>query len=719
MNIIKTLSLLELQGIYNKLKTIKSNLQNNQKLIITLDTETTGKYYNKFQIENTGVDIVDKIVEFGAIFSIENIDNKGFKTIIPIIENDIDYGFRIFFNPFIDGHKPFHLKMPDEPFKIHGISLDFLEGNGRIEISNETLEEPAPSLLSNYEIDNEIKTSYIKEIIYIINACDILIAHNATFDIGMINEAINDYNKIEGNERLPYCSCQVLDTLKLFKDLFPKEKLIAMQEENEPNNINHKLDNLIYLADIQARDVHGAYWDSKLLIDSYNVILEKYLKYDYMQDIVNKQSKYLSQIEYKNMKSFQEEIEELFFEKLHDENFLDQDKIKLHLKLQLNNINKQKRNLITEDLIENSVLYYKAFLGLNKNIDDMIKFEEKVNKMTSRTYQRMLKELKESKVFSVEEIMTVKENDMSHYLTQAVYYYFKFKFEKEVLKPLLVEKFELLNNIIESKKDEVIEIDKDLVYSYFRTDGSIATKDNSLTTIIGSVSNVKKYFSDCNANRVICMDFNSMVNYINIGKYLKAYNDTTENKIDLSYGLTTLLKLNLNDELRNKYNITLDFIEFEINIICKNEKGIRLLPQILKSCYTDKFKDEESYKNPYLSLEQFNELNKNENLVITLGSYKGLVERVLFDLDIQNKTELIYDLISMFETRVNIEIYPCDPFLLDFKKHIINVDYICTNPTIYLEGDYEYHTIRCYKYNDNVYKLNNLGIFDNFKLKII
>ena len=128
MNIIKTLSLLELKEIYNKLKDIKTNLKSNQKLLITLDTETTGKYYNKFQIENTNTDIVDKIIEFGAIFSIENIDEFGFKTIIPIIVNDIDYGFRIFFNPFIDNHKPFHIKMPDEPYEVHKISIFVWDG---------------------------------------------------------------------------------------------------------------------------------------------------------------------------------------------------------------------------------------------------------------------------------------------------------------------------------------------------------------------------------------------------------------------------------------------------------------------------------------------------------------------------------------------------------------------------------------------------------------
>lgn len=713
-------SLSNLVSIQEKIKDIKRELTSNQKLVITLDTETTGKYYNKFQIENTSVDIVDKIIEFGAIFSIENIDSKGFKTIEPILIDGVDYGFRAFFNPFIDGHKPFHLKMPDEPFNIHGVSLDFLEGNGKIDISNERLEFEAPSILKNYEM-GEITTSYIKEIIYIINSCNILVAHNAIFDLGMINEAINDYNKIEGNEKLPYCSCEVLDTLAFFKDVFPKEKLIAMQEENNPTEINHKLDYLMYLAGIESRDVHGAYWDSKLLIDSYSKLLNKYLRIDFMNNIVEKQTKYLSQLEYvynnNKINDFKKIKENLFFEKLHDINFLDYNKVKEHLTLQLGNINKQKRNIITEDQIDNSILYYKAFLELNKDIDSIIKLDEKVNKMTSRTYVRMLKDLKDSKVFSSEELMNLDEIDMSHYLTQAVYHYFKYQFEKLIAIPLLEEEFELLNTIIENEKDFKIEIEKDLIYSYFRTDGSIATKDNSLTTVIGSVSNVNKYLESCNTNKVICMDFNSMVNYINVSKVVKSYNENTEDKIDLSYGLTTLLKINLDENLQDKYNISKEFIEIEINIICKNESGIRLLPQILKQCYSDKTKEEDSYKDPYLNIEQFNKLNKNDNLFVTLGSYKGLIERVVFDLNIENKKDFIVDIIKLFEDKINIEVYPSDVFLYKYKEQFQElVEYVFTDPRIYLDGDYEYHVIRNHKYNDVVYQLNSLDIFENFKV---
>ena len=34
-----------------------------------------------------------------------------------------------------------------------------------------------------------------------------------------------------------------------------------------------------------------------------------------------------------------------------------------------------------------------------------------------------------------------------------------------------------------------------------------------------------------------------------------------ENKIELNYGLTTLLKLYLNDEIKSKYNLDVDFID--------------------------------------------------------------------------------------------------------------------------------------------------------------
>lgn len=68
------------------------------------------------------------------------------------------------------------------------------------------------------------------------------------------------------------------------------------------------------------------------------------------------------------------------------------------------------------------------------------------------------------------------------------------------------------------------------------------------------------------------MDFNSMVNYIRVEKYLKDVNDTLENKININYGITTLLKLELNNEI----------IDFEINIIVKNNQELEKFHKLLQ-----------------------------------------------------------------------------------------------------------------------------------------
>ena len=181
---------------------------------------------------------------------------------------------------------------------------------------------------------------------------------------------------------------------------------------------------------------------------------------------------------------------------------------------------------------------------------------------------------------------------------------------------------------------------------------------------------------------------NKEENLLNVEKYLKAYNESTDDKKGLSYGLTTLLKLPISEEIRMNYNTSLEFLDFELNIICKNEVAIKMLPNILKSCYTDKFEGEESYKDPYLSLEQFKELNENENFVLTFGSYKGLIERVLFDLNINNKKEFIKELIDLINQKVNIEVYPSDPFLLEFKSNLNldNVNRVCKNAYDIIDG---------------------------------
>lgn len=60
---------------------------------------------------------------------------------------------------------------------------------------------------------------------------------------------------------------------------------------------------------------------------------------------------------------------------------------------------------------------------------------------------------------------------MSHYLTQAVFYYFENKFNNEIIEPLIKSEY---NKILElTKENTILNIEKNKVYTYFRTDGSI------------------------------------------------------------------------------------------------------------------------------------------------------------------------------------------------------------------------------------------------------
>ena len=98
---------------------------------VVLDTETTGLNFNKG----------DRIVEVGAIELINHIPTGN--------------TFHSYLNPMLDG------EMPDESFKVHGLSADFL--------SNKPLFcEIAESLLNFFG-----------------NAK--LIIHNAKFDLSFIN----------------------------------------------------------------------------------------------------------------------------------------------------------------------------------------------------------------------------------------------------------------------------------------------------------------------------------------------------------------------------------------------------------------------------------------------------------------------------------------------------------------------------------------------------
>ena len=173
---------------------------------VVLDTETTGLNFNKG----------DRIVEVGAIELINHIPTGN--------------TFHSYLNPMLDG------EMPDESFKVHGLSVDFL---------------------SNKPLFSEVVESLLT---FVGNAK--LIIHNAKFDIGFINfeiQMLANSNR-EVYERLPYNEIHkenVIDTLEIAKNLYPG-KSVSLDSLCIKFGINNK-----------RKGKHGALIDSEVLSEVY------------------------------------------------------------------------------------------------------------------------------------------------------------------------------------------------------------------------------------------------------------------------------------------------------------------------------------------------------------------------------------------------------------------------------------------------------------------
>ena len=165
---------------------------------IVFDTETTG-----FEPHQG-----DKLVEIGAIELINHIPTG--RT------------YHQYINPLRD--------MPEEAFKVHGLSTEFLQ---------------------NYPRFSEIA----KDFLNFVGDDGIMVAHNAQFDMNFVNYELkhNGFDTLKDHE--------VVDTLEIAKAKFP--------------NARNNLDALCkrFNIDNSKRTKHGALLDAELLAEVYLELL--------------------------------------------------------------------------------------------------------------------------------------------------------------------------------------------------------------------------------------------------------------------------------------------------------------------------------------------------------------------------------------------------------------------------------------------------------------
>lgn len=173
---------------------------------VVLDTETTGLRPDKG----------DRIIEIGGIELINHIPSGN--------------TFHTYLNPLIEGD------MPDESFKVHGLTTDFL---------------------SNKPLFSEI----VENLVDFIGGSKLII-HNAKFDVGFINHEILRLKNsdLAIYEKLPYGEIEyknVVDTLEIAKNLYPR-KSVSLDSLCIKFGINNK-----------RKGKHGALIDSEILSEVY------------------------------------------------------------------------------------------------------------------------------------------------------------------------------------------------------------------------------------------------------------------------------------------------------------------------------------------------------------------------------------------------------------------------------------------------------------------
>ena len=164
-------------------------MENERKLI--LDTETTGLSFDE-----------DKIIEIGVVELKENVLTQNY------------------FHEYINPEKDINISAQ----KVHGISNDFL------------IDKPVFSKIAQKFLD------FIKD--------DIIIIHNAEFDINFINKELQNcgFNKINNT---------IIDTIKLAKKEFPGQA-VNLDSLCRKLNVNNTRQNY-----------HGALLDATLLSKVY------------------------------------------------------------------------------------------------------------------------------------------------------------------------------------------------------------------------------------------------------------------------------------------------------------------------------------------------------------------------------------------------------------------------------------------------------------------
>ena len=764
-------SMEELAVVHAELQEVKKSLKPNQKVIVIMDTETTGLAYDNYELQtqqkrmpHNPQQYLDKMIEVGAIYAIEETHEDGNKEIVPIqsLRSGVDLGFRMFFNPWLDNVESFPKEMPKESYNVHKVSVEFLAGDAEIQEFDEILEAPAPSAHQIVKDPDGNDVSYIEKVMDLFNEADSMVAHNINFDINVINATVKDHNSLlrkanasDLNKRISplnkeisaiessiqelkvldqtpdikdelekldealvlisqqiktestpkqisYFTGKLVDTLAIFRKELPSAKQMAIQGLSKSKPINHKLDTGMAISGQEEREIHGAYEDSRLLLEFLKHLT---IEYTNKTDQINTAKKLIDYTaNYNLVRNNEPTVESTATQeknlvsssftidnpnKAASCNDVPRSDIKTHLTTQLqkydavvsnkattkDNINSSRispdsPNYALESHVDDSILYLENFIF--KNLDKVKNLSEMESKLAKHNIPSKYKE-------------SVKPN-----LIKAGFNYMKHQLDSNFNSSLLSQADKIQTRIDQTTNQVAASTRQ--THHYFHGHRSVpSSKKSEEVSVVGSILDVKKLLEECRddgISEITYSDFNTMSGWYNDQKYIKGYNEENpDNQIKVNYGITTLV------EIDGDYS--------QINFTAKTEQHLHNISKILTKASNN------SSSDPHLKLSDLTE-DLVGDLFMSQGGFNGLVEMSLEKSS--NPQEGMDKLINKAERiieatgEINIEFYKSDVLLHDYKSEFISrlkennpnakINQIFANEITHLKGKDEMHLFR-------------------------
>lgn len=282
----KNLVLMNEETLEKQREVVHSILSSGKNIYAFFDTETTGTEPFPKKNDHGEMQLRDRIIELGFILCVD--DGNG--DIEPLIVDGEKVYFQEYINPSRESEKDLEnfLSMRDnnpEAEKVHGISFDFLNGNGFL--GGKKLPKPAPTF---HEVRPYLDNLLCLDDLINLKGKLIAIGHNSIEFDSVFMSMEMERDDISFNNDIPYPRAfesmvsDVKDTMLMMSALYTREELQGYKEGfhvidnfGKPMKPGYSMSYLAHMMGVKEsgrEDFHGALLDAEILMKVFQELIK-------------------------------------------------------------------------------------------------------------------------------------------------------------------------------------------------------------------------------------------------------------------------------------------------------------------------------------------------------------------------------------------------------------------------------------------------------------